>query len=254
MPGARRRSSPGTTGGCSGSRGIPPTRAMIEREVIALAAAQRPARHVPGVHERVTSTAAPVSSSTASTASTCSARSRAARGRCGRLATTLGVEHAALHRVRRPRSCRSCTTELRHRLGSPLVPDEVRTACPRAARGAARRRPASARRLPSGEPAADGRRLRRDRLDERHERRSGCRCRPDDPADRRGQAGRRHSVVVRVIAPVARRALSRGYLRAYAREAPLDRGLVDRWLPVWAAARLAEDIEPEREFLLERAR
>ena len=29
---------------------------------------------------------------------------------------------------------------------------------------------------------------------------------------------------------------------------------LDRWLPVWAAARLAEDIEQEREFLLERAR
>jgi len=61
-------------------------------------------------------------------------------------------------------------------------------------------------------------------------------------------------VVVRVIAPVARRLLISGYLRAYRRDAPLDRGLVDRWLPVWAAARLAEDIEQEREFLLERAR
>ena len=61
-------------------------------------------------------------------------------------------------------------------------------------------------------------------------------------------------VVVRVIAPVARRLLVNSYLRAYARDTPLDRGLVDRWLPVWAAARLAEDIEQEREFLLERAR
>jgi aminoglycoside phosphotransferase (APT) family kinase protein len=30
--------------------------------------------------------------------------------------------------------------------------------------------------------------------------------------------------------------------------------VVERWLPVWAAARLSEDIEPEREFLLARAR
>ena len=56
-----------------------------------------------------------------------------------------------------------------------------------------------------------------------------------------------------MIVPVARRLLVAGYLRAYARNAPLDRGLVDRWLPVWAAARLSEDIEPERAFLLERA-
>ena len=54
------------------------------------------------------------------------------------------------------------------------------------------------------------------------------------------------ALVVRVIAPVARRVLIAGYLSAYTREAPLDRDLVDRWLPVWAAARLAEDIEAER--------
>ena len=62
------------------------------------------------------------------------------------------------------------------------------------------------------------------------------------------------ALVVRVIAPVARRALLAGYLSAYTREAPLDRDLVDRWLPIWAAARLAEDIEAERQFLLDRAR
>jgi hypothetical protein len=61
-------------------------------------------------------------------------------------------------------------------------------------------------------------------------------------------------VVVRMLAPVARRGLLVGYLRAYAGEAALDRDLVERWLPVWAAARLSEDIEPEREFLLARAR
>jgi hypothetical protein len=57
-----------------------------------------------------------------------------------------------------------------------------------------------------------------------------------------------------VLAPVARRGLLAAYLRAYGREASLDRDLVERWLPVWAAARLSEDIEPEREFLLARAR
>ena len=61
-------------------------------------------------------------------------------------------------------------------------------------------------------------------------------------------------VVVRVLAPLVRRSLLASYLGAYARELPLDRDLVDRWLPVWAAARLAEDIDAEREFLLDRAR
>ena len=60
-------------------------------------------------------------------------------------------------------------------------------------------------------------------------------------------------VVVRLLAPSARRLLVAGYLRAYARGAPLDRDLVERWLPVWAAARLSEDIPSERAALLRRA-
>jgi hypothetical protein len=60
--------------------------------------------------------------------------------------------------------------------------------------------------------------------------------------------------VLRLVASFARRLLVAGYLRAYARVAPLDRAVVDRWLPVWAAARLAEDIASERAFLLDRAR
>ena len=60
-------------------------------------------------------------------------------------------------------------------------------------------------------------------------------------------------MVVRAIAPIAHRALIAGYRRAYARAAPLDPDRVSRWLPVWAAARLSEDIVLEREFLLERA-
>ena len=60
--------------------------------------------------------------------------------------------------------------------------------------------------------------------------------------------------VLRLIAPTGRRRLVSGYLRAYAREGQLDRSLVDRWLPVWAAARLSEDIAAERELLLATAR
>jgi aminoglycoside phosphotransferase (APT) family kinase protein len=61
------------------------------------------------------------------------------------------------------------------------------------------------------------------------------------------------SALIRAIAPSLRRFLVRGYLRAYAGAAPLDRESVQRWLPVWAAARLAEGIEEEREALLARA-
>jgi hypothetical protein len=57
-------------------------------------------------------------------------------------------------------------------------------------------------------------------------------------------------VTVRVLARVGRRSLVAGYLRAYARRLPLDRALVARWRPVMAAARLAEDIEAERDYLL----
>lgn len=45
-------------------------------------------------------------------------------------------------------------------------------------------------------------------------------------------------------------ALTDAYLRAYRRARPLDRAAVERWLPVLAAARLAEGIEPERSAML----
>ena len=40
---------------------------------------------------------------------------------------TLGVEHAALHRIEGPTGLPDLHDELRHRLASPLVPDDVRT-------------------------------------------------------------------------------------------------------------------------------
>jgi hypothetical protein len=41
-----------------------------------------------------------------------------------------------------------------------------------------------------------------------------------------------------------------GYLRGYRAEQPLDLALVERWRPVCAAARLADDIGEERAALL----
>lgn len=62
------------------------------------------------------------------------------------------------------------------------------------------------------------------------------------------------SVVTRRLDRIGRRILLRGHASGYARERPLDRALVERWLPVCAAARLAEDVAPERERLLAIAR
>jgi hypothetical protein len=45
----------------------------------------------------------------------------------------------------------------------------------------------------------------------------------------------------------------RGYFSAYERAGEADRASVDRWLPVMAAARLAENIPEERRRLLELA-
>jgi aminoglycoside phosphotransferase (APT) family kinase protein len=54
----------------------------------------------------------------------------------------------------------------------------------------------------------------------------------------------------RLQAELGRGLLRRGYMRAYARAAPLDRRLLERWIRVRAIERLAEEIPAEREPLL----
>ena len=231
----------------------PSNEGMIEREVIALVAARQAGAHVPRVYERVAVDGRPgvvldrvdgidLLGSLAGRPWTVRA--------VGKL---LGVEHAALHRVGAPAGLPDLQDELRHRLASRLVPNEVRTRALARLEGL----PAGDRLLHgdfhpanllrstngyvvidwtngmSGDPAAD---VARTIL-----LMGGGKLADGTP------------VVVRVLAPMVRRALLAGYLGAYARELPLDRDRVDRWLPVWAAARLAEDIEAERAFLLERA-
>jgi hypothetical protein len=52
------------------------------------------------------------------------------------------------------------------------------------------------------------------------------------------------------LLPVGRRLLAALYLRSYRADRPIDRDRVERWWRVGIAARLAEDIEGEREGLL----
>ena len=226
---------------------------MIEREEIALRAAHAAGANVPGVYERVDVDGRPGVVLDRVDGVDLLDRLGSRPWTVSSVGRTLGVEHAALHRVAAPAGLPDLREELRHRLGSPLVPDAVRVRA--LGRLAA---------LPDGDrllhgdfhPAnllrtADGIVV----IDWTN----GMRGDPAADVARTillaggGELADGTARVVRVIAPVARRLLLAAYLRAYAREAPLDRDLVDRWIPVWAAARLAEGIEPEREFLLDRA-
>jgi Ser/Thr protein kinase RdoA (MazF antagonist) len=232
----------------------PSRNGMIEREVIALAAAHESGANVPGVHERVTVDGRPGvvldRVDGVDLLGLLGSRPWTVRS----VGKTLGIEHAALHRVEAPGGLPDLHDELRHRLGSPLVPEDVR-ACALERLAAL---PAGDRLLhgdfhpanllatangyvvidwtngTSGDPAAD---VARTIL-----------------LTGGGKLADGTPIVVRALAPVARRMLLAGYLSTYAREAPLDRDQVDRWLPVWAAARLSEDIGAERELLLARAR
>jgi aminoglycoside phosphotransferase (APT) family kinase protein len=227
---------------------------MIEREVIALAAAHAAGASVPGVYERVTVDGRPGvvldRVDGIDLLDWLAGRPWAVRS----VGRTLGAEHAALHRVEAPAGLPDLRDELRHRLGSPLVPDDVGT-----------------RALERLDALPHGDRLLHGDFHPANLLRTADGCvvidwtngASGDPAADvartillmgGGKLADGTPVVVRAIAPVARRLLVSSYLRAYGRESLLDRGLVDRWLPVWAAARLSEDIEQEREFLLDRAR
>ena len=227
---------------------------MIAREAAALAAAHAAGADVPAAHELVTVNGRPGVILDRVDGVDLLDRLERRPWTIRSVSQILGREHAALHRVAAPPELPPLREELRHRLGSPLVPADVRS-----------------RTLERLEGLPDGDRLLHGDFHPANVLRSNGGCvvidwtngSAGDPAAdvartlllaSGGTLPENASLLLRVIAPVARSLLVRGYLRAYANDAPLNRDWVERWLPVWAAARLAENIEEERAALLDRAR
>ena len=154
------------------------------------------------------------------------------------VARTLGRRQAELHAVAGPAELPALREELRRRLGSQLVPADVRERALERLEGLRDGdrllhgdfHPANLLHTPRGEVVVDW---------------------------TNGARGDPHADVARTLIllhgapPGVRGVVAAAYLRAYG---PLDRGLVSRWKPVWAAARLAEDVVGEREYLLREAR
>lgn len=226
---------------------------MIAREAAALAAAHAAGADVPAAHELVTVDGRPGVILDRVDGVDLLDRLERRPWTIRSVSQILGREHAVLHRVAAPPELPPLRAELRRRLGSPLVPDDVRT-----------------RTLERLEALPDGDRLLHGDFHPANVLRSSAGCvvidwtngSAGDPAADVARtlllaSGRtppeNATRLLRAIAPTARRLLVSGYLRAYTSVAPLDRERVERWLPVWAAARLAENIEEEREALLARS-
>ena len=166
----------------------------------------------------------------------------------------LGSLHALMHRAVAPDSLEEVHDLVGSRLESPLVPGRVREralglldALPRGDRLChGDFHPGNVLRGADGGAAA---------IDW-----TGA-CRGDPAADvarsrliiRFGALGPDATFTVAALALVGRPVLWRAYLGGYRRAGQMDRGAVERWLPVMAAARLAEDIAEERPRLLKMA-
>ena len=226
---------------------------MIAREAAALAAAHEAGAAVPAVYELVTIDGRPGLVLDRLDGVDLLDWLEHRPWAIGSVSLILGREHAALHRVEAPATLPRLREELRDRLGSPLVPADVRS-----------------RTLERLDRLPDGDRLLHGDFHPANLLQTVDRCvvidwtngTAGDPAAdvartvllvEGGTLPDDTSALLRVIAPLTRRILLRGYLRAYAGAAPLDRDAVQRWLPVWAAVRLAEGIEEERAALLARA-
>ena len=164
---------------------------------------------------------------------------------------TMGSLHASLNETRAPDSLPPLRDELRARLESHLVPEETRATALRRLDD----RPDGDRLChgdfhPANVLPGDGGHVVIDWT-------SGVRGDPAADVARTRlillQAPLPPSPMRRLMA-VGRELLLSRYLREYSRRLPLDRAAMERWEPVLAAARLAEDIPEEREALIELAR
>jgi aminoglycoside phosphotransferase (APT) family kinase protein len=222
----------------------------VDREVSALAAAARAGAPVPTVYARVEVEGRPGAVMDRLDGEDLMIRLGSRPWSVLSVGRTLGRIHARLHRVAGPPELPRFRDELQGRLDSDLVPPDVREA-------------ALARlgELPEGDqlchgdfhpanllPAPDGYSV----IDWTR----GARGHPAaDVAQTRlliagGEVPDDAPFAVRRLEGTGRRFLLAGYLRGYRKDLPLDLSLVERWTPVCAAARLADDIKGERVGLL----
>jgi thiamine kinase len=216
----------------------PRAAAMVDRERTALAAAHAAGAPVPAVFERVTVDGRPGVVLERVDGADLLARLRRRPWTLLAVARTLGRRHAELNAVAGPAELPSLRDELRRRLASPLVPDDVRE-----------KALARLDALPDGDRLLHG---------DFHPANVLCTPRGEVVVDwTNGTRGDPHADVARTLlllhgVPAGLRGPAvRTYLRAYGDP---DRKLVARWKRVWAAARLAEDIAEERDALLRAAR
>jgi aminoglycoside phosphotransferase (APT) family kinase protein len=228
----------------------PADAALIERERMALEAANLAGAPAPRVHEQVEVAGRPGLILERLEGDDLLVTLTKRPWRVLWVARVMGEVHAALHQMDAPSSLPLLRDEIRWRLRSDLLPADVR--------GIAQRRLDD---LPDGDrichgdfhpanllPGGDGHVA----IDWTNA------ARGDPSAD-----VARTRIIIRLgpLPAGASRLMSAGrelllwrYLRQYARRHPLDRKAVSHWQPVWAAARLAEDIPEEREALLKMAR
>jgi aminoglycoside phosphotransferase (APT) family kinase protein len=224
--------------------------ASVDREVAALAAAGEAGAPVPAVHGRVDVDDRPGSIVDRLDGGDMLSRLQRRPWSVRSIGIALGRTHAALHAVAAPNTLPTVADELRARLGSPLVPAEMRaTALEELERLPGGRQlchgdfhPGNLLRShddfavidwtlgAGGPPVAD---VARTRLLI-----TGGGLPPD--------AGR----VLTGLESVGRTLLLRAYLAGYRSSAPLDSSTLDRWEFVQTVARLAEDVDGERPGLL----
>jgi aminoglycoside phosphotransferase (APT) family kinase protein len=232
-----------------------PARApQVDRDVAALAAAGRAGAPVPAVHERIDVDGRPGAVMDRLDGEDLMVRLGRRAWSVWSVGRTLGRVHARLHSVAAPAELPRVRDELRGRLDSDLVPPDVRESAlarldelpegDRLCHGDFH--PANLLPAPDGYAVIDWTRGARGHpaADISWTRLLVAAGEPPDDAP----------LAVRRLDKVGRRFLRAGYMRGYRSLLQLDFAAVERWSPVCAAARLADDITGERGYLLDAAR